>query len=1096
VVAYAELHCHTNFSFLDGASHPEELAVEAARLGLAALAVTDHDGFYGAVRFALAAREHGLPTVFGTELTLGIERPPNGIPDPEGEHLVVLAEGPAGYARLARAISEAQFAGEKGAPRTTLAGLATTARAAVHLDPAPSATNNSWFVLTGCRKGTVPAALVRDGPAAARRALDELVAAFGRDRVLVELWDHGDPIDRHRNDELAMVAAAATVDVIATNNVHYATPAQRPLATALAAVRARRSLDEIDGWLPASPLAHLRSASEQARRFDRWPGAVERTVDIARACAFDLHLAAPELPDHDVPPGHTEMSWLRELTARGATIRYPSTHPHHEQAMHQIAHELDVIEQLNFPGYFLVLVEIVEFCRIHDIYCQGRGSAANSAVCYALGVTKADAVALGLLFERFLSLERDGPPDIDLDIEHQRREEVIQYVYETYGRERAAQVANVITYRPRSALREMAKAAGLSPGQADALTKRIDRWSGERPGAGYPGPQRARPENGGQSSGSFATLAEDGVVVPKLVLDLAEQVLDFPRHLGIHSGGMVLADRPLIEFCPVEWARMEDRSVLQWDKDDCAAAGLVKFDLLGLGMLTMLHLAVDLVREHEGVEVDLATIPQEPEVYALLTAADTIGVFQVESRAQMATLPRLRPECFYDLVVEVALIRPGPIQGGSVHPYLRRRNGEEPVTYPHPLLEKCLEKTLGVPLFQEQLMQMAIDVAGFTPGESDRLRQAMGSKRSRARMAAMRDRLYEGMAERGITGDVADDIVRKIEGFADFGFPESHSVSFAYLVYASSWIKLHYPTEFACALLNAQPMGFYAPHTIVRDGIRHGVEVLGPCVQASRRDCTIEPRTEAAGPIGTPRPGWHADRSIHAMRVGLRYVRGLSSALLDRIDDERAEQPFTGLEDFTRRTGAPTDALENLATAGAFECFGRTRRSALWAAGALRDARADKLPGMVTGADAPMLPGMNEVEEVAADLWSTGLSAARHPTEFVREQLAERGVSTAETLRELPDRTIVDVAGVVTHRQQPSTAKGVVFLNLEDETGLVNVICTPDVWKRFRKVARTAPALEIHGVLERYQGVINVLARRIVALPLRLDELLKSRDFR
>jgi error-prone DNA polymerase len=471
------------------------------------------------------------------------------------------------------------------------------------------------------------------------------------------------------------------------------------------------------------------------------------------------------------------MSWLRELTARGAAVRYPSTHQCHEQAMRQIAHELDVIEQLGFPGYFLVLVEIVEFCRRNDIYCQGRGSAANSAVCYALGVTKADAVLLGLLFERFLSLERDGPPDIDLDIEHQRREEVIQYVYEQYGRERAAQVANVITYRPRSALREMAKAVGLSPGHADALTKRIDRW--------------------GHDTGTFKTLTEDGIAVPPLALTLAEQVLDFPRHLGIHSGGMVLADRPLIEFCPVEWARMEDRSVLQWDKDDCAAAGLVKFDLLGLGMLTMLHLAVDLVCEHEGVEVDLATIPQEPEVYALLSAADTIGVFQVESRAQMATLPRLRPENFYDLVVEVALIRPGPIQGGSVHPYLRRRNGQEPVTYPHPLLEQCLEKTLGVPLFQEQLMQMAIDVAGFTPGESDRLRQAMGSKRSRARMAAMRDRLYAGMAERGITGEVADDIVRKIEGFADFGFPESHSVSFAYLVYASSWIKLHYPAEFA-----------------------------------------------------------------------------------------------------------------------------------------------------------------------------------------------------------------------------------------------------------------------------------------------------------
>ena len=700
-------------------------------------------------------------------------------------------------------------------------------------------------------------------------------------------------------------------------------------------MRSGRSLDEVDGWLPASPFAHLRSATEQSRRFARWPGAVERTVEIARACAFDLRLAAPELPDHEVPVGHTEMTWLRKLTAEGAAVRYPPDCPHHEQAMRQIAYELDVIEQLNFPGYFLVLVEIVGFCRDHDIYCQGRGSAANSAVCYALGVTKADAVELGLLFERFLSLERDGPPDIDLDIEHQRREEVIQHVYGKYGRERAAQVANVITYRPRSALREMAKATGLHP------VVRTRSPSGST-GGDVPADRSMR----------FAPTTRPRRFHP-LALELAEQVLDFPRHLGIHSGGMVMADRPLVEFCPVEWARMENRTVLQWDKDDCAAAGLVKFDLLGLGMLTMLHLGIDLVREHEGVSIELADIPQEPEVYALLCAADTIGVFQVESRAQMGTLPRLRPETFYDLVVEVALIRPGPIQGGSVHPYLRRRNNQEEVTYPHPLLEACLKKTLGVPLFQEQLMQMAIDVAGFTPGESDRLRQAMGSKRSRARMAAMRDRLYAGMAERGITGAVADDIVRKIEGFADFGFPESHSVSFAYLVYASSWLKLHYPAEFACALLNAQPMGFYSPHTIVRDAIRHGVEVLGPCVGASRRECTLELRTDTAGPVGTPQPGWHADPSTHAMRIGLRYVRGLSSALLDRIDAERVATPFLDLEDFTRRTGASTDALEALATAGAFACFGHSRRAALWAAGALRDARPDKLPGMVTGGDAP-----------------------------------------------------------------------------------------------------------------------------------------------
>ncbi|MBV8950567.1 MAG: error-prone DNA polymerase, partial [Actinobacteria bacterium] len=845
-LSYAELHCHTNFSFLDGASHPEELVEEAVRLGLSALAITDHDGFYGIVRFSETARALGLPTVFGAELTLrGGERASatrQHEADPEGKHLIVLADGPVGYARLARAISDAQLRGEKGAARFDLHSLADAARRGVHATGnRASTTNDTWFVLTGCRKGTVPAALTNDGPAAARRALDRLVDGFGRDRVLVELWDHGDPLDGHRNDALAALAAAAGVEVVATNNVHYATMRQRRLAHALAAIRSCRSLDELDGWLPASPLAHLRSPAEQHRRFARYPGAVERSAEIAAQIAFDLRHAAPNLPDHLVPPGHTEMTWLRELTWQGATRRYPPSHSRHAEARRQIEYELRVIEELGFPGYFLLVHDIVEFCVSNDIYCQGRGSAANSAVCYALGITKADAVGLGLLFERFLSPERDGPPDIDLDIEHQRREEVIQYVYNRYGRDRAAQVANVITYRPRSALREMAKVAGLSPGHADALTRWVDRWR--------------------SSASAFEDLQQAGQTdannpsAPEMVLDLARQVLDFPRHLGIHSGGMVMADRPLVECCPVEWARMENRSVLQWDKDDCAAAGLVKFDLLGLGMLTMLHLAVDLVREHEGIEIDLAEIPQEPEVYDLLCAADTIGVFQVESRAQMATLPRLRPRDFYDLVVEVALIRPGPIQGGSVHPYLRRRSGEEPVSYPHPILEPCLKKTLGVPLFQEQLMQMAIDAAGFTPGEADQLRQAMGSKRSHARMARMRERLLEGLEHNGITGDTATDIAKKLEAFADFGFPESHSVSFAYLVYSSSWVKLHYPAEFACALLNAQPMGFYSPHTIVRDAIRHGVEVLGPDIDASRKDCTLEDRTETAGPVGFPQHG-------------------------------------------------------------------------------------------------------------------------------------------------------------------------------------------------------------------------------------------------
>jgi error-prone DNA polymerase len=1127
---YAELHCHSNFSFLDGASHPEELVEEAARLGLAGLAITDHDGFYGVVRFAEAARFVGLPTIFGAELSLGVAKAPKaGMADPPGEHVVVLAQGPCGYARLAKAVSDAQLRGEKGAPRLTLEQLADAAVAPVWLDArsgelASATRNMSWFVLTGCRKGPVAAALARDGPAAARRALDKLVAAFGRDRVLVELWDHGDPLDRYRNDALAQVALAADVDLIATNNVHYAVQAHRPLANALAAVRARRPLDEIDGWLPAAAFAHLRSPAEQERRFARWPGVVERTVEIAGACAFDLKLAAPNLPDYPVPDGHTEMTWLRELVRRGAAVAYPPSHAQYDQACKQLAYELSVIDELGFPGYFLLLHDIVEFCRRSDIYCQGRGSAANSAVCYALGVTKADAVALGLLFERFLSPERDGPPDIDLDIEHQRREEVIQYVYERYGRDRAAQVANVITYRPRSALREMAKAAGVAPGQADALAKWVDRWVAgpeaftELAGNHVPVTKNGKPRfqrtktrevdwRDGVSPDGPPAEATRPPPIPALALDLASQVIDFPRHLGIHSGGMVMADRPLVEFCPIEWARMEGRSVLQWDKDDCAAAGLVKFDLLGLGMLTMLHIVCDLVREYEGVEIDLATIPQEDDVYDLLCAADTVGVFQVESRAQMATLPRLRPRCFYDLVVEVALIRPGPIQGGSVHPYLRRRNGEEEVSYPHPITEPALRKTLGVPLFQEQLMQLAVDVAGFTPAEADQLRQAMGSKRSEARMARMRERLMRGMEERGIVGDVAEEIYTKLQAFAHFGFPESHSVSFAYLVYASSWVKYHYPAEFAAALLNAQPMGFYSPHTIVRDARRHGVQVLGPDLNASRRDATLEPRCgESIAPVGRPLSGFYADPSHLAVRLGLRSVRGLHDALLDRIDDERDRREFVDLEDFVRRTGATVDQVEALATAGAFErCFGQSRRTALWAAGAHGTARpnvrrdgsvVETLPGLITGADAPPLPGMTEPEVVSADLWAMGLTVGKHPTEFVRTELARQGVVTAIDLRTLPDRSVVEVVGVVTHRQQPATAKGTVFLNLEDETGLVNVICTKGIWKRFRTVARGAPALRVRGVLERHQGVINLVAGRITRLPLSLADAIRSRDFR
>ncbi|CAB4958988.1 unannotated protein [freshwater metagenome] len=926
---------------------------------------------------------------------------------------------------------------------------------------ADAVAGHGW-VLTGCRKGRVPAALVGAGPSAAARELQRLIQAFGRDRVLVELWDHGDPMDTVRNDALAELAARHDVGCIATNNVHYATPAQRKLATAVAAVRARRSLDDLDPWLPATSSAHLRSGAEQARRFLRYPGVVALAAEVGRAAAFDLSLVAPKLPPYPCPAGLDEMAYLRQLAEAGGRRRYGDRPAAHEdlslrsRAWRTIDHELQVIEGLGFAGYFLVVWDIVEFCNRANIFCQGRGSAANSAVCYALGVTKADAVSLGLLFERFLSPERDGPPDIDLDIESGRREEVIQYVYQRYGRHHTAQVANVITYRARSSVRDMAKALGYATGQQDAWGKQVDAW-------GKVAATAAQPEH----------------EIPAGVLELAAQIEDAPRHLGIHSGGMVICDRPVIEVCPVEWGRMRDRSVLQWDKDDCAAAGLVKFDLLGLGMLTALHHAVDLIREHRGYELDLATIPQEDDVYAMLCRADTVGVFQIESRAQMATLPRLKPRRFYDLVVEVALIRPGPIQGGSVHPYIRRRNGQEPVTYLHPLLENSLGKTLGVPLFQEQLMQMAIDVAGFTPSEADQLRQAMGSKRSRARMEQLKARLFAGMHERGITQEVADEIFMKMAAFANYGFPESHSVSFSYLVYSSAYIKFHEPAAFCAALLNAQPMGFWSPHSLCQDARRHGVTVLSPDLNASAAQAVLEPSAQSIGGM--------------AVRLGVSSVRGLGLELARVIE---AGRPYTSLEHLVRTVPELNLAqLEAMATAGVFEqSLGLERRAALWAVGAAVQSRPGRLEGIVVGERAPTLPGMEPMEQAVADLWATGVSPNGHPTRFLRDALARQGVVTAAGLWDCAPQSKVTVAGVVTHRQRPMTAQGVTFMNLEDETGLINIVVSKGCWARYRKVARGAPALLIRGRLERSEGVINISAEELTPLPVGAAP--TSRDFR
>jgi error-prone DNA polymerase len=1053
-VPYAELHCHTNFSFLDGASHPEELAEEAARRGLSALAVTDHDGFYGVVRFAEAARGLELPTVFGAELSLELPGPQNGEPDPAGRHLLVLARGPGGYAAIARTTSRAHLrGGEKGRPIYGTLGEVS------------EALDGQVLVLTGCRKGHVPAALRIGGPAAAARELDRLVEAFGRDNVAVELTDHGDPHDGDRNEALAALAAAAGLPTVATNNVHYATPGRRKLATALAAVRARRSLDEIDGWLPAAATAHLRGGDEMAARFAGYPGAVERAAEFGAELAFDLKLVAPNLPDYPVPPGYDEMSWLRHLTMEGALVRYgpPAANP---DAYRQIEHELALIKRLGFPGYFLIVYDIVTFCHDQGIFCQGRGSAANSAVCYALRITNVDAVQHGLLFERFLAPERDGPPDIDVDIESDRREEVIQHVYERYGREHTAQVANVISYRPRSAVRDIAKAFGFSPGQQDAWSKQIDRW------------------------GSVAAVDVDDI--PAFVVEYANELQTFPRHLGIHSGGMVICDRPVIDVCPVEHARMPGRTVLQWDKDDCAVAGLVKFDLLGLGMLSALRYACEMI----GSDLDLSTMAlDDPEIYDMLCRADSVGVFQVESRAQMATLPRLKPREFYDLVVEVALIRPGPIQGGSVHPYIRRKNKQEEWDYPHRLMRNALSKTLGVPLFQEQLMQLAIDVAGFDASEADQLRRAMGSKRSNERMAAIHDRLYAGMAERGITGELADDIYLKLSSFASFGFPESHAISFAYLVYASSWLKRYHPGPFLAALLNAQPMGFYSPQTLVDDARRHGVEVRRPDINASAAKAILEstPDTRWRGAPGEPPHQWGLGGP--AVRLGLSTVRTLGEDVALRVEEERAANgAYRDMVDLARRAGLTAAQLEALATADAFACFGLDRREALWAAGAAAQERRDRLPGTTTGANPPPLPGMDAVDRLVADVWATGLSPESHPVRFIRPRLDEAGAVPIARLGLIESGRQVRVGGIVTHRQRPATAGGITFMNLEDETGMLNVTCTPGLWLRYRKVARTSNALLVRGRLQKHEGVINLTADRLDPVP--APVIPKSRDFR
>ncbi|WP_151641278.1 error-prone DNA polymerase [Corynebacterium sp. 11A] len=1000
----ADLHCRSSYSFLHGASEPEELVARAVELGYRALGLCDRDGLYGVVKFAEAAAHYQLDTIIGAELSVGEQL---GIP----ATLCVLAKDVEGYRRLSRVISAAAMAaGEKD--HTVYPSLAALGTAA----------GGRWYVL-------VDATWAPQLPA--------LIEAFGRENIRLEYRISRRPTDADAHAELDRLRAQyqlrGTVSAVAT----AATMGARRLAAAKDALAARRSVGDHAAELDPMGGRWLLGEKALATMVPHASELMAENLRLAEECAVQLTLVAPNLPSH----GDNELAQLRQLVAERAPQRYSSRPTEIAHRAHaQIDYELEVIEQLGFAGYFLIVCGIVDFCRRENILCQGRGSAANSAVVFALGITNVEPISARLLFERFLSPEREGPPDIDIDIESGRREEVIQYVYDTYGRDYAAMVANVITYRHKGAIRDAGRALGFAQGSCDAWSRGI-----------------ADP--------------------PEQVRQLAASLEGQPRHLGIHSGGMVLCDRPIADVVPVEWARMDKRSVVQWDKDDCASAGLVKFDLLGLGMLEALHHMIDLVAEQHGITVHLWELDlAEPEVYAMLARADAVGVFQVESRAQLNTLPRLKPREFFDLVVEVALVRPGPIQGGSVHPYIRRRNGLEPVEFDHPCLENALGKTLGVPLFQEQLMQIAVDAAGFSGVEADALRRAMGSKRSPERMETLRAKFYAGCkSTHNIDEDTAHRLWLKIMAFAAYGFPESHSQSFASLVYFSAWFKYHYPAEFCVGLLRAQPMGFYSPQSLIQDARRHGVQVE----PVSVLDSDVQPRVDNG-----------------AIRLGLCSVSGLRRQAADRLEKIRHSlSPASTVADIARVAELNVRDVESLGRAGAFAALGISRRQTQWVAGVAASEQQGMLPGL-SAITAPPLPGMNTFELMVADVASTGITPANQPLELIRAELERRGVIPAAQLLAQEDGRRILVAGIITHRQRPQTASGAVFFGMEDETGLINVVVSPGLWARYRRLARTATALLVRGIVRTATGAATVEADKFE--PLALGEMLdiRSRDFR
>ncbi len=1036
MLTYAELQVTTNYSFLRGASHPEELFAQASLYGISALGVVDHNSVAGIVRAWEAAKTTKIRLVAGCRLALR-----------DGTVLLAYPTDRPAWSRLCRLLT---------------LGKGRTGKGGCDLD---------WDDLAAGGDGLLYI-VVPEQPDARLQAQLARLAADAPGRAYLAGTIRRRPGDQVRLHRLATMGAAARIPLIATGDVLFHHPSRRMLQDVMTCIREGCTIDTAGFKRERFADRHLKPPEEMIRLFARYPDAIARTEELVARCSFDLGDLQYQYPDEREEPGLSPQQTLERLTWEGAASRYAGTVS--ERVTTQLRHELDLIERLSYAPYFLTVNSIVRYARSQGILCQGRGSAANSAVCYVLGITSIDPTDTGLLFERFVSAERAEPPDIDVDFEHEQRERVIQWIYGHYGRHRAALCATVIRYRARGAMREVGKALGLTEDVTGALSTQVWGWS----------------EEGVEEKHAAALNLNLDDRRLRLALDLARELIGFPRHLGQHPGGFVLTRDALADLVPIEPATMVDRQIIEWDKDDIDLLKFMKVDVLGLGMLGCLRRAFDLIEEHRGQRLDLFSIPQDDaQTYAMIQRADTLGTFQIESRAQMSMLPRMKPKELYDLTIQVAIVRPGPIQGDMVHPYLRRREGLEKPEYPKPELEKVLRKTLGVPLFQEQAMQVAIQCAGFTPGEADQLRRSMATFKLTGGVHKFQDKLIGGMEANGYTREFAEKTFKQIEGFGSYGFPESHAASFAIIAYVSSWVKCHHPDVFCCALLNAQPMGFYAPAQIVRDARNHGVEILPVDVNHSRWDCTLEgphpnplPEGEGAKSPLPPGEGWVRENR-RAVRLGLRMAKGLAEQEGVAIVLHRGEHPYQSIEELSRRAGVPVAALERLAEADAFRSIGAARRDAIWAIRALRDTALPLFAasdGVVEPAItmAPMRPGRTVVE----DYGSVGLSLRQHPVAFVREDLTQQGMVRCEDLERLRDGRRVVVPGLVLVRQKPGSAKGVMFITIEDETGIANLIVWPSIFERQRRLVLTASMIAAHGKVQKESGVTHVIVEKLVDL--------------